>query len=273
MKFLGCLLFLNAGASFLPRSRSRGVSGTEPCKAGLCGGMAKYPVSPGISFYSTFNVPGLPKNQSAYLDVTYFIYTNIFFDGGCPQGKMNQFVNQLMLGSPLFNSSGPPSYDPIWTNTATWIFAAQYFMEIYDNNTAKAAAGEVFSCTEGEILWTEYSLDEEWKWTLKMGVLGDPLRTSVLVSTQPYMGLLANETSSWSEPSYSHAFLNGCWELYGVSGGTNYPSSSSVYDMRTVRPPGTNFPWQETWSDVEWANCPGHPNGTFSEIHNVGGVC
>ena len=79
------------------RAGERGASsllGLDDCKAGLCGGMARYKVAPGIRFYSTFNVPGLPLNQSAIeTDVTFFIYQNIFFDGGpgeCEQCKMNQ---------------------------------------------------------------------------------------------------------------------------------------------------------------------------------------
>ena len=54
---------------------------------------------------------------------------------------MNQFVNQLMLGQPLYGSTGPPSYNPLCMPAPTWIFAAQYFMEIFPNGTAKAAAG------------------------------------------------------------------------------------------------------------------------------------
>jgi hypothetical protein len=39
--------------------------------------MARYPVAPGIKFYSTFNVPGLPLNQSAIEnDVTFFIVSS-----------------------------------------------------------------------------------------------------------------------------------------------------------------------------------------------------
>ena len=103
-----------------------------------------------------------------------------------------------------------------------------------------------------------------------MGVVGDPTRTSTLVVEKPFMGLLP-ETSSWNEPAYSMAHYNGCWELYGVSpyGGTHYPSSSSVYDMRTVLGPGqTPFKWFEGWANDEVATCPGHPSGTFTEIHN-----
>ena len=39
---------------------------------------------------------------------------------------MNQFVNQLMLGQPLYGSTGPPDFDPLWMPVTTWIFAAQY---------------------------------------------------------------------------------------------------------------------------------------------------
>jgi len=145
----------SALAARQPRSAQRAPfakpAAADDCKAGLCGGMARYPVAPGIKFYSTFNVPGLPLNQSAIEnDVTFFIYQNVFFDGGkgvCEQCKMNQFVNQLMLGQPLYGSTGPPAYDPLWMPVTTWIFAAQYFMEVYDNNTAKAAAGDWYNCT------------------------------------------------------------------------------------------------------------------------------
>ena len=286
------LLLLVAGAAAAstahprpPRSVARAgkhaAATADDCKAGLCGGMARYAVAPGMRFYSTFNVPGLPLNQSAIdNDITFFIYQNIYFDGGpgeCEQCKMNQFVNQLMLGNPLYGSTGPPRYDPEWMQVPTWIFAAQYFMEVYNNNTAKAAAGPWYNCTSGEVLWTEYALDEvaggEWAWTLSMGVVGDASRTSSIVAAQPFMGLLvANGTSSWKEPAYSSAFYNGCWELYGVApyGGTHYPSSSSVYDMRTqLGPSQAPIKWQLEWSDVEWATCPNHPNGTFTEIHNA----
>lgn len=60
-----------------PRSsaRSHGIASSGDCKASLCGGMANYPVAPGMQFFSTFNVPGLPKNKSAIEnDITFFIY-------------------------------------------------------------------------------------------------------------------------------------------------------------------------------------------------------
>ena len=40
--------------------------------------------------------------------------------------------------------------------------------------------------------------------------------------------------------------------------------------MRTVAgPEQAPIDWQLSWSDMEWATCPGHPNGTFTEIHNA----
>jgi hypothetical protein len=60
---------------------------------------------------------------------------------------MNQFVNQLskstgrqkdshglhlfvlslrpVLGNPLYGSTGAPSYNPLWMDVSTWVFAAQ----------------------------------------------------------------------------------------------------------------------------------------------------
>ena len=46
-----------------------------------------------------------------------------------------------------------------------------------------------------------------------MGVVGDPSRTSTVVSEQPFMGLVAEDTSSWKEPEYNNAHVNTCWEL------------------------------------------------------------
>ena len=56
-------------------------------------------------------------------------------------------------------------------------------------------------------------------------------------------------------------------ELYGADSPNNYPSTSSVYDMRTVRP-SADFAWETSWYNGEQPTCPGHPNGAFSEIHN-----
>lgn len=68
----------------LPRSRARGrPAAAADCRAGICGGMANYAVAPGMRFYSTFTVPGLPLNKTAIdSDITFYIYANIFFDGG-----------------------------------------------------------------------------------------------------------------------------------------------------------------------------------------------
>jgi len=95
-----------------------------------------YPIYPGTSFQSTFEVPPLPE----YFDtesMTYYDYFNIYFDGAYQPkgGKFNQFVPQLMLGNALAQSTGPPKYDPIWVQLDSWHFGAQYFMGIYKNQS------------------------------------------------------------------------------------------------------------------------------------------
>ena len=135
---------------------------------------------------------------------------------------MNQFVPQLMLGSPLSGSSNWPYYLPTWSNEHSWVFGSQYFMELYNTTSnateAKAATGQKFNTVAGEVLWTSFTRAPapSFAWTLAMGVLGDASRTSIVVSPAPYMGLLHSETSSWGEPAYDTAHLNSCWELVRV---------------------------------------------------------
>ena len=110
-----------------------------------------------------------------------------------------------MLGNPLCDSTGPPLYKPKWHEHKTWVFGSQYFMEIYNrtsNNTQEghAATGDLFPAAKGEIVWTKFSLSPKWVWTLAMGIKGDPARTSTVVSSEPFMGLVSHNTTSWSEP-------------------------------------------------------------------------
>ena len=139
---------------------------------------------------------------------------------------MNQFVPQLMLGNPLCNSTGPPLYKPIWHKFDTWVFGAQYFFEIFNKTANKtqahAATGELFPTREGEVIYTSFDLDKStWSWSLTMGVRGDATRVSTLVVPAPFMGLIKEETSSWSEPVYAKAVSNACWELYGIASAEN----------------------------------------------------
>ena len=87
---------------------------------------------------------------------------------------MNQFVPQLMLGSALSGSSGPPDFRPQFNHHRSWVFGAQYFFEIWDHATnqsvAKAATGETFPTVAGETLYTRFELGRDWAWTLTMGV-------------------------------------------------------------------------------------------------------
>lgn len=114
------------------------------------------------------------------------------------------------------------------------MFGAQYFFELFNKTSNKteghAATGELFNAKQGEILWTNFSLNDKWEWTLGMGIKGDPSRTSTVVAPKPYMGLLPpTETNSWSEDTYNQTFVNGCWEMYGVEDREHYPSTGSTY--------------------------------------------
>ena len=251
----------------------------DKCAGGACCGMANYPVgneTDGFNeFYAEFDVPGLPE---AIDGITDFIYFNIFFASGVPNGKMNQFVPQLMLGNPLDGSAGPPTYKPLWHKHSTWVFAAQYFMEVHNTTTnkteGKAAAGEIYNCTKGEILYTKFTLDKNYVWTIVMGVKGDASRTSTLKVDKPYMGLLdsnpgAGATSpKWSDDVFNHVHVNSCWELYGMKDRAHYPSSGSKYDMvvRSAKPNGID--WHTNWVENEKPTCPGAPVSAIQEVHN-----
>ena len=241
------------------------------CMDSLCAGMAHYPVGEDIKFFAEFDVPGLP---TAPVDgsTSAFIYFNIFFADSKPNRRMNQFVPQHMLGDPLSSSSGPPLYKPIWHNYTSWVFGAQYFFEVF-NVTANAtephaATGPTFPAQQGEVLWTEFTVDAAAVWTLSMGVVGDAARTSVLAVPAPYMGLLA-ETASWAEPTYDSASVNACWELYGVADRAHYPSTGSRYAMTIARgEAAAAFPWFTNWTEIEEPTCPGAPASAIREAHD-----
>ena len=86
---------------------------------------------------------------------------------------MNQFVPQLILGSALDGSSGPPLYTPKWGTHSTWQFGAHYFFEAWNSTSNQtqsyAAYGPLFNTTAGETLFTSFTADEGThglQWTL-----------------------------------------------------------------------------------------------------------
>ena len=85
--------------------------------------------------------------------VNFFIYYNIFFNGGRPNGRMNQFVPQLMIGHPLCDSTNAPAYDPLWRLETSYVFGAQYYFQIFNETTNRtdshAATGKLFNTTTG----------------------------------------------------------------------------------------------------------------------------
>eukprot|EP01043_Picozoa_sp_COSAG02_P045212 COSAG02_NODE_4114_length_5756_cov_2.289376_2_plen_164_part_00 len=99
-------LLLLAAATFVPSAAAVAAPLTRPaalpadfagvappapptgCHGGPCGGMAQYPVGPGIEYYAEFDVPGKPKKTDG---ICFYIYFNIFFSGK-GDGGMNQCV-------------------------------------------------------------------------------------------------------------------------------------------------------------------------------------
>lgn len=225
-------------------------------------------------------VPSMPDKIDG---ITYYIWTDIFF-GDMGYGRMNQFVPQLILGTALDNSSGPPHYNPQWGNHKSWAFGAHYFFEAYNatsNQTqAYAAYGKMFPATAGETLFTTFSAELPTisggesaagpVWTLEMGVVGDPLRLSSLKVAQPYMGIGRDwpiPTVSWAELNYSNMCINACWELYGANDRAHLPGNGSKYDILIERPASLKFDWVTKWDEDEGAQktC---PTSTIKEQHN-----
>ena len=135
----------------------------KDCRGGLCLGQvngphwhdwhndtgnASYPVGTPAAgfthFSSTMTVPEYPKNKSG---ICYYIWTDIFF-GDVGNGRMNQFVPQLILGNALDGTSGPPDYTPHWGRHETYKFGAHYFFEHV--NGSGAAYGKLFDAYVGE---------------------------------------------------------------------------------------------------------------------------
>ena len=177
---------------------------------------------------------------------------------------MNQIVPQLLLGSVLNGSTGPPLYNPTWGTTATWLFGAHYFFECYNASTdavdAKAAYGTLHPATTGETLYTNFTAAEGPfgpSWLVTMGVVGDAARVSTLRIDQPYMGLGVDwpqPTVSWGERNYSNVCINACWEIYGGVDLAHMPSSGAAYDVAITRGAGQTYPWVRQWDEDEGAH-------------------
>jgi len=236
------------------------------------GGNSSYPVAwngvSGTFVQSKMTVPELPKHVDG---ITYYIWTDVFF-GDASLGRMNQFVPQLILGSALDSSSGPPDYEPDWHTHHSWVFGAHYFFETFDNNNpnttqAHAAYGDLYPTYAGEILFTTFSITaggdgmdtKSPKWTLTMGVVGDSSRISKLVVERPYMGMGVDwdePTSSWAEPEFDNMCINSCWELYGADDRSHLPSSGSTYELM-IRQPEPNLYEFVSWEEDEGnGTCP-----------------
>lgn len=130
-------------------------------------------------------------------------------------------------------------------------------------------AGSFFPATVGEVLYTSFNRSKETGWTLTMGAVNDPSRTSTLVVAQPYMGLgkhWPTPSTSWSEANYTNLCINACWELYGAGDREHLPGSGSQYNLFVKQGKPKSFPWVAKWDQDEGGNKP-CPSSTIAEHH------
>merc|ERR1712039_45293 len=96
------------------------------------------------------------------------------------------------------------------------------------------------------------------EWTLRMAVLGaSPLRESIVIAKQPFMGLL-NTTSSWKE--YNRTTVGACWENYNMKGRESFPPGWTLRFTGASASPGA---WWRTWTAGE-PNCSWAPRASVS---------
>lgn len=237
----------------------------DGCATLLCAGAgATYPIGPGVAFSGVFDVPPLPEifDDAA---MTYYDYLNIFWRANPDGGWMNQFVPQLMLGNALCNSSGAPDYRPHWAELDAWHIGAQYFFGVCDAGrdggynctkdswTAHAATGDLIAVAPGERVWTNFTLSDEWVWTLGMGVVGAPARASFVTVARPFMGLV-NGSASWREPTYAQVYDGSCWENYGMVPGSFPRAWSHNMTVASDAPADWWHAWQmDATADCSWA--------------------
>mmetsp|Transcript_33741 Transcript_33741/g.53992 ORF Transcript_33741/g.53992 Transcript_33741/m.53992 type:complete len:291 (+) Transcript_33741:21-893(+) len=216
----------------------------------------RYPTS--ASYYTEYNVPPLPSSFDPQ-SMTYYIYIDMHMnpDG---QGEDNQFVPQLMLGNVLCNSTNSDDYKPSWCILSEWHIQSQYYFQTDDTKTSHAVTGDMIAVKEGDIIYTEFLYDStDYVWTLNIGVSkgSNANAVSTVIATQPYMGLLSENTTSWNEPAYQTAHIGCQWELYGMQQQENYPSNMNY----TVTVGSNDGPadWWQVWQANATADCKYQP--------------
>lgn len=268
----------------LPPGTKRHIASNmlESCHAGaICTGPGRmYPIGrqPGTVIQSRFVVPELPKQYDS-TQQTYYDYLNIFWRQEPTGGYMNQFVPQLMLGNALANSTNAPEYHPKWIKMDTWHIGAQYFMGLCVKNDtfpdgfqcdretwlARAATGRLVPVEPGELIETRFELDEQYVWSLHIGVVGGaPDRQSQVTSDAPYMGLV-EATKGWDEEIYDNIYVGSCLENYGMNSRDNYPTEWQI-DVKIWSPVAGN--WWRDWRLEAPNGCPWQPT---SQIDNNAG--
>jgi len=239
------------------------------CQENFCAGNSGfYPVAPfgdkgGAKYTSEFTVPEIPQTFQPD-EMTFYLYYNLVLPTGSI-GKYNQFVPQLTLGQSFCNGTGPPEYLPTACELDplhSWYIQAQYFFQLKCNDHANVVAGEMIPVSKGDLVTTSFQLNSQYAWELVISASspslssGEKPRVSRVVADTPYM----NSTLSWGDAPYDAVRLGACWEVYGMTQTSDYPSGMDyLIKTQAVQPVNYFTPW----SMDEIPTCPYNKNFAY----------
>ena len=96
-----------------------------------------------------------------------------------------------------------------------------YFLPI---GAKGATYDDVSFVVPGEVIETSFQLlpvRDRLEWHLRVGVLGQSHRSSIVVDDRPFMSSVES-TTSWDEDTYSCVYVGSCLENYGMNSSENY---------------------------------------------------
>lgn len=265
-KKMGSLLFLLFSIITCNECLSSNVTLDTSFNCRLSSGPSnRYPIS--LSFYSEYNIPPLPKKFFPNVQI-YYIYFNMWFN---PDGTKNdnQFVPQLMLGHALCNSTNSGNYTPSSCFLNEWYIQSQYYFTTNNTKTSHAVTGDMIKVEENDTIYTQFIYDtDQYIWTLNIGIVNTNIKSTV-IATEPYMGLLSDNTTSWNEAVYQTAWVGCDWELKYLEEKDNFPLYMNyTVTLKSEDNNGSPGNWWREWGFVVEDTCNFEPQHVIQTATN-----